>query len=98
MPVITACVLQAGTTAFDTEATLAKAEALIAEAGRRGAGIAVLPEGFVGGYPKGADFRIFLGARTPEGRDEFRRYFEAAIPVPGPETERLARAAPNANL
>jgi nitrilase len=98
MPVITACVLQAGTTAFDTEATLAKAEALIAEAGRRGAGIAVLPEGFVGGYPKGADFRIFLGARTPEGRDEFRRYFEAAIPVPGPETERLGRAARNANL
>jgi nitrilase len=98
MPVITACVLQAGTTAFDTEATLAKAEALIAEAGRRGAGIAVLPEGFVGGYPKGTDFRIFLGARTPEGRDEFRRYFEAAIPVPGPETERLGRAARNANL
>ena len=98
MAVITACVLQAGTTAFDTEATLAKAEALIAEAGRLGSRIAVLPEGFVGGYPKGADFHIFLGARTPEGRDEFRRYFEAAIPVPGPETARLGRAARNADL
>jgi nitrilase len=52
MAVITACVLQAGTTAFDTDATLVKAEALIAEAGRLNAGIAVLPEGFVGGYPK----------------------------------------------
>ena len=98
MAIITACVLQAGTTAFDTEATLAKAEALIAEAGRLGASIALLPEGFVGGYPKGADFHIFLGARTPEGRDEFRRYFDAAIPVPGPETARLGRAARNANL
>jgi len=96
--VITASVLQAGTTPFDTEATLAKAEALIAEAVRLGASIAVLPEGFVGGYPKGADFHIFLGARTPEGRDEFRRYFEAAIPVPGPETARLGSAARNANL
>src|SRR5262245_12874253 len=98
MAVITACVLQAGTTAFDTEATLAKAEALIAEAGRLGSRIAVLPEGFVGGYPKGADFHIFLGARTPEGRDEFRRYFEAAILVPGPETARLGRAARSAGL
>ena len=98
MAIVTACVLQGSTVGFDTEATLAKAEALIAEAARIGAGIAVLPEGFVGGYPKGADFRIFLGARTPEGREEFRHYFEAAISVPGPATERLGRAARNANL
>jgi nitrilase len=52
MAVITACVLQAGTTAFDTEVTPAKAEALTAEAGWLGARIAVLPDGFVGGYPK----------------------------------------------
>jgi len=98
MATITGCVLQAGTIAFDTDATLAKAEALIAEAGRLGARIAVLPEGFVGGYPKGADFHIFLGARTPEGRDDFRRYFEAAISVAGPETQRLGRAARAAKL
>jgi len=98
MAIIKASVLQAGTVALDTDATLAKAEAMIAEAGGIGARIAVLPEGFVGGYPKGADFHIYLGARTPEGRDEFRRYFETAIPVPGPETERLGRAARHANL
>ena len=98
MTIVTACVLQAGTVAFDTEATLGKAEALIAEAGRLGARIAVLPEGFVGGYPKGADFHIFLGGRTPEGRDEFRRYFDAAVSVPGPETERIGRAARGAGL
>jgi nitrilase len=98
MAIIKASVLQAGTVALDTDATLAKAEAMIAEAGGIGARIAVLPEGFVGGYPKGADFHIYLGARTPEGRDEFRRYFETAILVPGPETERLGRAARHANL
>ena len=92
MAIITACVLQAATVAFDTAATVAKAETLIAEAGRLGARVAVLPEGFVGGYPKGADFHIFLGARTSEGRDDFRRYFEAAISVPGPETQQLGRA------
>lgn len=98
MTVVTAAVLQAASVGFDTNATLAKAEALVAEAGRLGARIALLPEGFVGGYPKGADFHIFLGARTPEGRDEFRRYFEAAISVPGPETKRLGSAARKAGL
>lgn len=98
MAIITACVLQAGSVGFDTAATVAKAEALIAEAGRLGARIALLPEGFVGGYPKGADFHIFVGGRTPEGRDEFRRYFAAAIDVPGAETQRLGRAARAAGL
>jgi len=73
MAMVTACVVQAGTVAFDTEATLAKVERLVAEAGRKGAQIAVLPEALIGGYPKGADFRIYLGGRTAEGRDEFRR-------------------------
>ena len=98
MAVVTACVVQTGTVAFDTEATLAKVEGLVAEAGCLGAQIAVLPEALIGGYPKGADFRIYLGGRTAEGRDEFRRYYEAAIAVPGPETVRLGRAARNANL
>jgi hypothetical protein len=43
MAIITGCVLQAGTIAFDGDATLAKAESLITEAGRLGARIAVLP-------------------------------------------------------
>ena len=98
MFLVTACVLQTGTIAFDTAATLDRAECLIAEAGRLGARIAVLPEGLIGGYPKGADFHIFLGGRTPEGREEFRRYYEAAITVPGPETARLGRAARSAGL
>lgn len=36
---------------------------------------------FVGGYPKGSDFGVSLGVRTPAGRDEFRQLFEAAIEV-----------------
>src|SRR5262245_60798215 len=48
MAIIKASVLQAGTVALDTDATLAKAEAMIAEVGGIGAVIAVLPEGFVG--------------------------------------------------
>ena len=36
--------------------------------------------------------------RTPEGRDMFRRYFESAIEVPGPATERIGKAAKAAGM
>jgi nitrilase len=86
-------VVQAGSILFDSDATLAKAERLIAEAAGTGANLLVFPEAFVGGYPKGADFGARIGSRTPEGRKLFRRYFEGAVDVPGPATARLAEAA-----
>jgi nitrilase len=85
-------VVQAGSILFDTAATGAKAEQLIADAARGGAKLIVFPEAFIGGYPKGDDFGARLGSRTPEGRKTFRRYFEGAIDVPGPETARLGEA------
>lgn len=96
MAKLTAAVVQAGTVGADVEATLQKAETLIAECGSRGAAIAVFPEAFIGGYPKGANFHIFIGGRTPEGRDEFAAYWSRAIAAPGPETARLGTAARHA--
>ena len=78
---------------FDCEACVAKAESLIARATADGARLAVFPEAFITGYPKGEDFGAVVGSRTPEGRKLFRRYFENAIEVPGPYTERLGYAA-----
>jgi nitrilase len=98
MSKLTAAVVQAGTAGLGTEATMEKVEALIADCSSRGANIAVFPEALIGGYPKGADFHIFVGARTPEGRDDFAAYYRESIAVPGPETERLGIAAGNANL
>jgi nitrilase len=93
MPPVRTAVVQAGSVLFDTDASLAKAEALIAEAAAGGARLIVFPEAFIGGYPKGADFGARVGSRTPEGRKLFRRYYEGAIDVPGPATTRLAEAA-----
>lgn len=87
---VTAAVVQAGSPLFDTPAALAKAQDLTADAARRGAGVVVLPEAFLGGYPKGLDFGVTVGSRAPAGREEFRRYWESAIDVPGPETDALA--------
>jgi nitrilase len=94
---VTAGVAQIGAIPFNTEASVAKVENYIARAGAAGCQIVVFPEAVISGYPKGADFDILIGRRTERGRDEFRRYFEAAITVPGPETERLGLAAAAAN-
>jgi nitrilase len=88
-----AAVVQAGSLAFDTARSVEKAVALTGDAAARGAKVIVFPEAFIGGYPKGADFGARVGMRTVEGRRWFRRYFEGAIDVPGPETELLGEAA-----
>ncbi|TCT06760.1 nitrilase-related carbon-nitrogen hydrolase [Aquabacter spiritensis] len=91
-PYQAACI-QAATVAFDVRRTLQKARDLVAQAAADGAKLVLLPEAFVGGYPRGADFGAVVGVRTPEGRDQFRQYFDAAIDVPGPAVEALALVA-----
>ena len=95
---VQAAVVQAAPILFDTPRTVAKLVELTRDAAARAANIVVFPEAFVGGYPKGLDFGARLGSRSPEGRDDFRRYFESAIDVPGPETEAIGAAARDCNL
>ena len=90
---LTAAVAQTASVLLDTPATVERALALMAEAAGRGVQLLVFPEAFIGGYPKGADFHIYLGARTPAGRAEFKRYYDAAVAVDGPEIAQLAKAA-----
>ncbi|KAJ9454720.1 Nitrilase [Diplonema papillatum] len=63
-------------------------EAAIAAAKCR---LVVMPEALLGGYPKGKSFGTPVGYRLQEGRDEFARYYENAVDVPGPETDALAQ-------
>src|SRR5262245_46700574 len=90
---VQASVVQAAAIGFDREQTMDKLEQLIAEAAGGGAQLAVFPEALVPAYPKGIVFGTVVGQRTPEGRDQFRRYFDGAIDVPGPEVDRIATAA-----
>ena len=75
--IVKAAVVQAAPVMFDTDRTLAKLAELAREAAAQQADIVVFPEAFVGGYPKGLDFGARLGSRSPEGREDFRRYYEA---------------------
>ena len=88
-----AAVIQAASVAFDPARTIDKLATLAGEAAGKGAKLLVLPEAFVGGYPKGLDFGARVGLRTGEGRDWFRIYYEGAINVPGPHTARLGEIA-----
>lgn len=90
---VNAAVVQTGSILLDTPRTLTKFESLAADAAARGAGLIVFPEAFIGGYPKGVHFGAPVGSRSAEGRDLYRRYFESAIDVPGPETEAMAALA-----
>jgi nitrilase len=88
-----AAVVQASPVVFDRERTLAKVEQLTADAARRGAELVVFPEAFVSAYPRGLDFGAVVGARTEQGRDDFRRYWDSSVDVPGPAVDALGRIA-----
>jgi nitrilase len=93
MKSVRAAVVQNSAVVFNREATLEKAARLVKDAKREGAELVLFPEAFVSAYPKGLDFGAVIGSRTPEGREDFRRYFESAIDVPGPAVEFLAQVA-----
>ena len=91
--VVNAAVVQAAPVVFDTLRTIEKLRDLTRDAAAQGAALVVFPEAFVGGYPKGLDFGARLGLRSDTGREDFRRYFESAISLPGPESDIIAESA-----
>ena len=86
-------VVQAAPVLFDTARTLQKLADLTCDAARRGARLAVFPEAFIAGYPKGHDFGVRVGMRSPQGREDFRRFYDCAIEVPGEATALIGKAA-----
>jgi nitrilase len=79
---------------LDRDATVAKACFHVAEAGRLGAKLVVFPEAFVPAYPD------WVWVLPPRERAAISRLYAEllanAITVPGPETERIGRAARDA--
>lgn len=86
-------VVQAGTSLFDTPRTLDRMEAWCDKAGAEGAQLVVFPEAYVGGYPKGLDFGAVVGTRSAAGRNDYLRYWQSAIDVPGADCARIGSFA-----
>lgn len=93
MDTIRAAVVQAAPIADDLDGSMKKIRDLLSDVSRENAKLAVFPEAFLGGYPRGATFGTSVGSRTPAGRELFRHYWEAAIDVPGPVVTQLGDLA-----
>lgn len=93
-----AAVVQAGSFPDDPLKSAAKTADLIREAASQGARLAVFPEAFIGGYPKGASFGAPIGMRKPEGREAFRRYYDAAIDLDGEEVKTIEAATSESDM
>ncbi|WP_050463626.1 nitrilase-related carbon-nitrogen hydrolase [Herbaspirillum autotrophicum] len=88
-PFIAACV-QASPVNYDVAKTLEKVADFTADAAAKGAKLVLFPEAFISAYPRGAAFGTVIGSRSMDGREEFRRYYESSIDVPGPAVDTLA--------
>lgn len=95
--IVRSAIVQAGSVLFDTPATLERMAGQVQAAAAEGdVDLIVFPEAYVGGYPKGHDFGARVGSRSPEGRDWFRRYFDSAITLGGPECKHMGEMAKQA--
>lgn len=87
--------VQAAPVFLDRAGTVAKACALIREAGANGARVVGFPEGFIPAHPL---WYHFHPASAPQALTFSKRLFENAVRIPGPETEALCNAAAEAGV
>ena len=98
MRTVKVAVVQAASVLFDKAASVKKACTLIQEAGHNRSQLVLLPEAFIPAYPRGFTFGMKIGSRNEQGRLLWKRYWENAIDMTGPELETLGRAAKDAGV
>jgi len=85
--------LQIGSDPNGTAATLSQILSYEQEIQQSNCDLLVMPEALLGGYPKGADFGTRVGYRSPDGREEFLRYWQESVEIDGPEVTAIAELA-----
>jgi nitrilase len=83
-------VIQDAPVLFDLEKTMEKTIKLTRKAADNGSKLIVFPESFIPCYPRGLTFGMLIGSRTQEAREDYQRYYDNSVAVPGPEIDRLA--------
>lgn len=98
MTQILVAAVQASPVLFDRTESESRFAHWLHEACDAGAQLAVFPEAFLGGYPKGVDFGARVGSRNAEGRELFRRYFEAAYTKDSEDFTRVRQFVADAGI
>lgn len=88
----TVSVVQVGSDPFNTGAAIAKFGDWLAKAKADGSQLAVFPEAFIGGYPKGVDFGVRVGSRGDAGRELYRLYADNAVELGSARFDALSEA------
>lgn len=97
-PVVRAAAVQAEPVVLDRGATLEKTGRLILEAAEHGAQLVVFPEAFVSVYPNGVVWgRGLVEFDAPRAKRAWARFWQNAVEIPSPATDRLCRAARQAS-
>jgi nitrilase len=91
-------VVQAAPVMFDLPATLQKMRRLIQDSASAGARLVLFPEAYIPAYPRGLSFGMVVGQRSQEGRNQWQRFYEEAVEVPGVVTEALGAASRDAGV
>jgi len=92
LPKFKAAAVQASPVFLNVDATVDKAISIIAEAAGNGASLVAFPEVFVAGYP------YWNWIMTPvQGSKWYEKLYVNSIAVPGPETDRICKAAKEHN-
>jgi len=86
-------VVQSAPVLFDKQSAMDKISSSSREAAAQGAELIVFPEVFLPGYPRGLSFGARVGSRTAEGRQDWQRYWNSAIDVPGEEVAVMGELA-----
>lgn len=91
-------VIQDAPAFFDKEKTIKKVSDWAKKSAKENCQLAVFPESFIPGYPRGFDFGTKVGSRSDEGRELYLEYFKNSIDIESDDLSTLESIAAKNNI
>ena len=91
-------VIQDAPVFFDKEKTIQKVSDWAKKSAKQNCQLAVFPESYIPGYPRGFDFGTKVGSRSDEGRELYLEYFKNSIDLESEDLTFLESIASKNNI